>query len=136
MFGKSIIAGAVGAFLISAAATAQTPSGSGPTPPPTDQATQPLTSTTPSGTPYADSSSGLPEDPGDMPNMNGPRMSGSTSAAQHGADSAAQTPGDSDAQRIEQCKMLPNDQMLKNATCAALARKHPTMLNGAADRPQ
>ncbi len=132
MFGKTLLAGAAAAMLVSAAAhaaSAQTPAAA-PPPPPSDQATQPMTSTTPSGTPYSDSGSGLPPDPSDMP-----RAHNSNSAAQHASDSAAQT-GDNDARQIEQCKAMPNDQMMKNGNCAALAKKHPTMMNGGANQPQ
>jgi hypothetical protein len=33
-------------------------------------------------------------------------------------------------------KAMPNDRMMKNATCAALAKKHPTMMNGGAAEPR
>jgi hypothetical protein len=132
MIGKSLFASAAVALMLTSAAAAQTPGGANAAPPtPTDQATQPVGSTTQDGRPYSDSGSGLPADPSDMP-----RMNGSSNAAQHGSDSAAQTPSDADAAQIQQCKAMPNDQMMRNATCAALARKHPTMMNGGAPDPQ
>jgi hypothetical protein len=127
MIVKSLLAGAAAACLFGAVAVAQTSSPPAPAPTqPSDQATQPLNSTTPAGTPYSDSGSGLPPDPSDMPAM---------SAGKHGSDTAAHTMDRSEAAQIDRCKAMTSDQMMKDKTCAALAKKHPTMMNGEAAEP-
>ena len=122
----SMLAGVAAALMISGAAMAQT---TGPaTGAQADQPNVPLKSTTPDGTPYSDSGSGLPSDPGNMP-----RMHASPNAAQHGADSAAQT---DDGTTIDQCKAMSSDQMANDPTCAKMMKKHPTMMNGADTPPK
>lgn len=119
-------AGVAAAMAMTTASVAQTTSQ--PSGPPSDEATQPLGSHTPSGRPYSDSGSGLPPA--------SPPMDASSNAAQHGSDSAAQTPDASDAAKIDRCKAMPADAMAKNASCKAMMKRHPTMMNGGDSAPQ
>jgi hypothetical protein len=81
--------------------------------------------TTPSAmSPYSASGSGLPQDPVDMS-----RRRASPDARQHGSDSAAQTQGSFEEKAIAHCKAMPAAQAIRDPTCAALMKKHPTMLN-------
>jgi hypothetical protein len=129
MIKLSVAAGVAVAFVMGAVSMAQTTGG--PSAAPSDEATQPLGSTTPSGTPYSDSGGGLPRDPTDTP-----RMNASPNAGQHGADSAAQTDDRSDAAKIDKCKSMSSEAMSQNATCKAMMKKHPTMMNGGDSAPQ
>jgi hypothetical protein len=129
MIKLATLAGVAAIFAMTAAAAAQTTAGSSAAP--SDEATQPLGSTTPSGRPYSDSGSGLPRDLSEAPPMNAP-----SNAAQHGADSAAQTHDESDAAKIDRCKAMPGEAMTKDAACKAMMKKHPTMMNGGDSAPQ
>jgi hypothetical protein len=51
-------------------------------------------------------------------------------AARHGSDSAAQTMDKSETARINKCKLMSHDAMMKDAGCVSLMKKHPTMMNG------
>ena len=118
----TVMAGVAAAFLMSAVSVAQTTSG--PSAAPSDVAKQPLASATPSGTPYSDSDS-----------SNTP-MNSSPNAAQHGSDSAARTPDASDATTADQCKAMSSETMMKDATCAQMAKKHPTLKNSGDGAPR
>jgi hypothetical protein len=121
MIVKAGLAGLAALFLTAAVAGAQA---TRTTTPPGDHSA-PMDSATPAGTPYSDGGSALPRDPIDMPPMHN-----SSNAAAHGSDSAAVVRGSSEDKAIARCQALSADLAARDAVCAALARKHPTMLNG------
>jgi hypothetical protein len=112
---KAGLAGFAALFLTAAIAGAQT------TGPASDRAAAPGDR----AAPYSASDANPPASP-----ANTAPMRSSRSATAHGSDSAAQTQGSTEEKAIARCQALSPVEAEKDATCAALTKKHPTMLNG------